>query len=441
MAELESYQVGLLGFVALLVLIALRLPIAFALALVGLVGQFLMIGPHATSAMVSTQLYSSIANNTLAAVPLFLLMGYFAYHAGLTRAAFDTARIWLARLPGGLAMASVAGCAMFGACAGSGVAAAGAMGRVAIPEMLRHGYDPRLASGSIAAAATLAVLIPPSIVMVVYAILVEVSIGRLLMAGYLPGLLSAFILMAMIYVRVKRNPALAPEVPFTITWSDRFRSLRDVWGITLLILLVLGGIYTGFVTASEAAAIGALGAFGLMVAAGKLSVATFKDAVLETARTTGMIFLLLVGASLFTGFMALSGMPQELATWIVDADLSVLMVLLIICVTFVFLGCFLDSISMMLLTIPVLLPILNSLNVDLIWFGIIVVKLVEIGCITPPFGITVYVVKGVVGDAISLEDIFRGIWWFLLMEILTLAILFAFPQITLFLPNMMLGRG
>jgi C4-dicarboxylate transporter, DctM subunit len=438
---MESYQIGFLGFAALLVLIGLRIPIAFALALVGLVGQFLLIGPIATSAMISTQLYSSVANNTLAAVPLFLLMGYFAYHAGLTRAAFDTARIWLARLPGGLAMASVAGCAMFGACAGSGVAAAGAMGRVAIPEMLRYGYDPRLASGSIAAAATLAVLIPPSIVMVVYAILVEVSIGRLLMAGYLPGLLSALILMAMIWVRVKRNPKLAPEVPVTITWAQRFASLKDVWGITVLILLVLGGIYSGFVTAPEAAALGAFGAFVLMALAGKLNWGTFKDAVLETARTTGMIFLLLVGASLFTGFMALSGMPQELASWIVDANLSVWMVLIISSIAFVFLGCFLDSISMMLLTIPVLLPILKSMDVNLIWFGVIVVKLVEIGCITPPFGITVYVVKGVVGDAIALEDIFRGIWWFLLMEILTLAILFTFPQITLFLPDMMLGRG
>lgn len=438
---MEGYQIGFLGFAALLVLIALRIPIAFALALIGLAGQFLVIGPLATSAMVSTQLYSSVANNTLAAVPLFLLMGYFAYHAGLTRAAFDTARIWLARLPGGLAMASVAGCAMFGACAGSGVAAAGAMGRVAIPEMLRYGYDPRLATGSIAAAATLAVLIPPSIVMVVYAILVEASIGRLLMAGYLPGILSALVLMAMIYVRVRRNPSLAPEVPFKVTWSQRFAALKDVWGITVLILLVLGGIYSGFVTASEAAALGALGAFVLMALSGHLNWGTFKDAVLETARTTGMIFLLLVGASLFTGFMALSGMPQQLASWIIDADLSVVMVLIIVSIVYVFLGCFLDSISMMLLTIPVLLPIFKSMDVNLIWFGIIVVKLVEIGCITPPFGITVYVVKAVVGDKVPLEDIFRGIWWFLLMEILTLIILFAFPQISLVLPDMMLGKG
>jgi len=438
---MESYQIGLLGFVALLILIALRVPIAFCLALVGLGGLFLLAGQEATFAMLSTQLYSSVANNALTAVPLFLLMGYFAFHAGLTRAAFSTARIWLANFPGGLAMASVAGCALFGACAGSGVAAAGAMGRVAIPEMLRYGYDRKLACGSIAAAATLAVLIPPSIVMVVYAIIVEASIGRLLMAGYLPGILSAIILMAMIYVRVKLKPELAPEIPFTVTWAQRFASLRDVWGITTLILLVLGGIYTGFVTATEAAALGALGALVLMIAGGQFTRASFKDSLLETARTTSMIFLLLVGASIFTGFMAISGLPQKLAEVIVEANLSVGMVLLIVCLVYIFLGCFLDSISMMLLTLPVLLPVLHSLHVNLIWFGIIVVKLVEIGCITPPFGITVYVVKSVVGNTVPLEEVFRGIWWFLIMEILTLIILIFFPQISLILPDMMLGKG
>ncbi len=438
---METYHYGLLGFGALLVLISLRLPIAFALALVGMGGLYTLSGPEATVAMVATQIYSSVANHTLTAVPLFLLMGYFAFHAGLTRAAFNTARIWLASFPGGLAMASVAGCALFGACAGSGVAAAGAMGRVAIPEMLRFGYDRRLATGSIAAAATLAVLIPPSIVMVVYAILVEESIGRLLMAGYIPGVLSAALLMLMIYVRVKRDPSLAPEVPFEITWADRMRSLLDVWGITLLILLVLGGIYAGFVTATEASALGAVGALVLMAAAGELNWKNFKDAVLETARTTAMIFLLLIGASLFSAFMAFSGLPQKLAEVIVETQMSLWMVLIIICVLFVFLGCFLNSISMMLLTIPVLLPVLKGLDVNLIWFGIIVVKLVEIGAITPPFGITVYVVKGVVGNTVPLEDVFRGIWWFLMMEIFTLFILIMFPEISLFLPNTMLGKG
>lgn len=438
---MESHHIGMLGFVVLLGLIGLRVPIAFALTLVGLGGLVILSGPDATFALLASQMYSSVANNTLSAVPLFLLMGYFAYHAGLTRACFDTARLWLARLPGGLAIATVAGCALFGACAGSGVAAAGAMGRVSIPEMLRYGYDRKLACGSVAAAATLAVLIPPSIVMVVYAILTEVSIGRLLLAGYIPGVLSALILMAMIMYRCSRNPSLAPAVPIKITWADRLRSLKDIWGITLLIGLVLGGIYTGFVTATEAAAIGALGAFILMITAKQLNRVTFRDSMLETARTTGMIFLLLVGASVFTGFMAISGVPQLLAEAIVEGKYSMWTVLFIICMAYLFLGMFLDSISMMLLTLPVLLPVLKGLDMDLIWFGIIVVKLVEIGCITPPFGITVYVVKGVVGNSVPLEDVFRGIWWFLAMELLTLGILIVFPDISTILPDTMLGKG
>lgn len=438
---MESHYVGLLGFVVLLGLIGLRLPIAFALTLVGLGGLFISSGPEATYALLASQMYSSVANNTLSAVPLFLLMGYFAYHAGLTRACFDTAMLWLARLPGGLAIATVGGCAMFGACAGSGVAAAGAMGRVSIPEMLRYGYDRKLACGSVAAAATLAVLIPPSIVMVVYAILTEVSIGRLLLAGYIPGILTALILMLMIMVRCSLDPSLAPAVPNKITWADRFKSLKNIWGIALLIALVLGGIYTGFVTATEAAAIGALGAFLLMIAARQLNRVTFRDSMLETARTTGMIFLLLIGAAIFSGFMAISGVPQKLAELIVEGKFSIWTVLAIVVVVYLFLGMFLDSISMMLLTLPVLLPVLKVLDVDLIWFGIIVVKLVEIGCITPPFGITVYVVKGVVGNTVSLEDVFRGIWWFLAMEILVLAILIMFPVISTILPDTMLGKG
>ena len=438
---MESYQLGLLGFLGLLLLIALRVPIAFALSTVGLVGMIALSSQQATFAQTATKLYSSVANHTLTAVPLFLLMGYFAEYAKLTGAAFDVARLWFSRLPGGLAVASVAGCAVFGAASGSSVASAGAMGKIAIPQMLRYGYDKRLATGTIAAAATLDVLIPPSIVMVVYAIITETSIGRLLLAGYLPGILSAVMLAGMIYIRVKREPSLAPPVPFEVTWGQRLASLKDVWGITALIVLVMGGIYVGFVTATEAAALGATGALILMFTARELTWPNFRDAVFEMSRTTGMIFLLIIGASLFTGFMAISGLPQKLAELILEWKLPPLAVILVTCVVYVFLGMFLDSISMMLLTLPVLLPILNQFHVDLIWFGIIVVKLVEIGCLTPPFGITVYVVKGVVGDIVPLEDIFQGIWWFLMVEIIALIILLLFPQISLIVPNTMLGKG
>jgi C4-dicarboxylate transporter DctM subunit len=301
---MESYQIGLLGFVALLCLIALRVPIAFALSTVGLAGMIVVSGQQASFAQTASKLYSSVANHTLTAVPLFLLMGYFAEHARLTTAAFDVARLWLSRLPGGLAVASVSACAVFGAASGSSVASAGAMGKIAVPQMLRYGYDRRLACGTIAAAATLDVLIPPSIVMVVYAIITETSIGRLLLAGYLPGILSAIMLGTMIYIRVKRDPTLAPAVPFTVTWGQRLASLKDVWGITLLIVLVMGGIYVGFVTATEAAALGAFGALVLMFTARELTWPNFRDAVFEMSRTTGMIFLLMGCASIFSGFIA-----------------------------------------------------------------------------------------------------------------------------------------
>jgi C4-dicarboxylate transporter DctM subunit len=438
---MENHQIGLLGFLGLLVLIALRVPIAFALSAVGLAGMVALSGEQAAFAQSSTKLYSAVANYTLTAVPMFLLMGYFAEYAKLTGAAFDVASLWFSRLPGGLAVASVGACAVFGAASGSSVASAGAMGKIAVPQMLRYGYDKRLATGTIAAAATLDVLIPPSIVMVVYAIITETSIGRLLLAGYLPGILSAIMLGAMIYIRVKRDPQLAPAVPFTVTWGQRLASLKEVWGITLLIILVMGGIYVGFVTATEAAALGAFGALILMFTARELTWPNFRDAVFEMARTTGMIFLLIIGASIFTGFMAISGLPQKLAQFIIEHQFPFAMVIAVICLVYIFLGMFLDSISMMLLTLPVLLPILAQFQVDLIWFGIIVVKLVEIGCLTPPFGITVYVVKGVVGDIVPLEDIFRGIWWFLMVELIALVILLLFPQISLVVPNTMLGRG
>ena len=437
---MQPYQLGLVGFVALLLLIALRMPIALALLLTGTAGTVLINGPTASFGILSSGLYSVVASFTWTAVPLFLLMGYFAFHAGLTTQAFNVASLWLNRLPGGLAMATVSACALFGACSGSGVAAAGALGRITIPEMLRYGYDRKLACGSIASAATLAVLIPPSIVLIIYAVFVQESVGRLLMAGYIPGIVSALLLMALIYVRVKLNPALAPTVEQRITWRDRLVGLRGVLGILVLILAVMGGIYTGFVTATEAAAIGAVAALILMTLAGQLNWPNFRESIFDTARTTAMLFLLVIGASVFSTFMALSGLPDRLADMIVGANLSAYGVIAVTVAVYLFLGCFMDSTSMMLLTLPVLLPILNELDINLIWFGILVVKLSEMGAITPPFGITIYVVKGVVGDAIPLEEIFRGIGWFLAMEFVTLLLLILFPQLSLFLPNLMMGR-
>jgi tripartite ATP-independent transporter DctM subunit len=437
---MTKLAVALIGLAALIGLIAIRTPVAFALALVGFVGLVWIGGQGLAIAFVGSDLFSAVATFSLTAVPLFLLMGHFAYHAGLTRAAFDAARIWLSRLPGGLAMATVLACAIFGAASGSGIAAAAALGRITVPEMLRYGYDKGLATGTIASAATLAVLIPPSVVMIIYAVFTEQSVGRLFIAGIVPGLISAFLYMAMLYVRVRLKPELAPSVAYRPTRSEHLRAFSQVWGIVVLFVLVIGGIYTGFVTAAEAGAIGAFGAFLLMALARRLKWESFRESVVMTARTTGMIFLLFVAATIFTRFVAISGVPQFLSGLIIDIGAPPIVLLIALCVLYMFLGMFLDSISMMLLTLPVLLPILIDLDVNLIWFGVLIVKVVEIGAITPPFGVTVYVIKGVVGDQVRLEEIFRGVGWFLVMDLVMLALLIAFPAISLWLPETMMGR-
>jgi tripartite ATP-independent transporter DctM subunit len=437
---MPKLAVALIGLAALIGLIAIRTPVAFALALVGFVGLVWIGGQGLAVTFVGGDLFSAVATFSLTAVPLFLLMGHFAYHAGLTRAAFEAARIWLSRMPGGLAMATVLACAIFGAASGSGIAAAAALGRITVPEMLRYGYDKGLATGTIASAATLAVLIPPSVVMIIYAVFTEQSVGRLFIAGIVPGLISAFLYIAMLYVRVRLKPELAPSIDYRPTWGDHLRAFSQVWGLALLFLLVIGGIYTGFVTAAEAGAIGAFGAFLLMALARRLKWNTFRESVVATARTTGMIFLLFVAATIFTRFVALSGVPQVLSGLIIDLGAPPIVLLIALCVLYIFLGMFLDSISMMLLTLPVLLPILIDLDVNLIWFGVLIVKVVEIGAITPPFGVTVYVIKGVVGDQVRLEEIFRGVGWFLVMDLIMLALLIAFPAISLWLPETMMGR-
>ncbi len=432
---------GTLGFLALLIFIAVGVPVAIALSVIGTVGLFGLMGVPGTFKLLALQFFSFICTFEFSAIPLFLIMGYVAFHTGLTGAAFNSARLWLSRLPGGLAIATVTACGMFGACCGSGIPACAAMGKIAIPEMLKYKYDKKLAAGCVSSAATLAVLIPPSIVMVIYAVFVECSLGKLLMAGYLPGALSVLIFSIMIVVRVRLNPHLAPPVPGeVITWKKRLISLKDIWGILLLALLVMGTLYTGFFTATEAAAAGAFGAFLLMFITKTFQWEKIKDAMSETLLVGGMTFLVILGALLYSRFIALTGLPKEVANLIVSADISIYWIVVLLALLYIFLGCFMDSISMLLVTMPVILPALNTLKVDLIWFGIIFVKLVEIGAITPPFGISVYALSGVVAKDIPITDIFRGIWWFLLMEFLTLAILIAFPEISLFLPRTMMGQ-
>ncbi|MPZ33894.1 MAG: TRAP transporter large permease subunit [Rhodospirillales bacterium] len=430
-------------------LVAIRVPIAFGMAIVGFGGMILAVGwPEgraldfergfdAAWAYISFEPFSFIANFPIVAVPLFLLMGYVAFHAGFTRDIYYAARVWLSRLYGGLAMASVAGCAMFAAVSGSSLATAAAMGKLAVPEMLRYKYDKGLATGVVAASGTLGSLIPPSILMVLYGIFTEESIGQLLLAGLIPGILSAVIYMVMIYVRARLNPALGPRAE-AVGWLDRFVALKGTWSIIVLFLIVMGGIYLGIVTPTEAAAVGAAGAFVLGFLARRLDRKNTWAALVETVRQCANIFALVLGAKIFVGFIALTGVAGVITTWATTLELSPIMVMVMLSCIFIFLGTFMDPLGMMLVTLPVVTPVISSLGYDLVWFGVIMIKFLEIGLITPPVGLNVFILKGVVGDKVPLETIFKGILWFLLMDIFTLAILIAFPEISLWLPKQLM---
>lgn len=434
---MSPVEIGAVGIALLLVLLALRVPIAFALGLVSVGGIAVIRGASPAMASLETLPYNFIAHWSLSAVPMFLLMGNVAYHSGLTENLFQASRLWLSRLPGGLSVASVAACAGFAAASGSSVATASAMGRIAIPEMLKYRYDPGLATGSVAASGTLGSLIPPSILIVLFAIFAEVSIGKMLIAGILPGILSALIYVAMIVGRCMANPALAPPVEARVTWGERFGALADVWPLPVLVIGVLGGIYTGFFTPTEAASGGAFISFVIAAIKRRLTWRVAKDAVLETLKATSMIFLIALGGILLTRFMAMSGLPLHLSALLEAYAVTPLLLVIGSSIIYIVLGMFLDAIGLMLLTLPIIMPMFEATGADPIWFGILVIKFLEIGLITPPVGLNVYVIKGVVGKSVPLETIFKGVMWFFAADIVALVLLIAFPQIVLVLPEAM----
>lgn len=436
---MDPVQLGVISALLLIVFCLLRIPIGYALGLVGLAGLIYSMGFEQALNYSALKLHSVLANFTFTAVPLFLLMGYFAVHAGLTTDAFEAARIWLARLPGGVASAVVTASALFGACSGSGLPAAAALGRIAVPDMVRSGYHPRLATGVVASATPLAVLIPPSIIMIIYGVITETSISRLLIAGIIPGIFASLVFMVGITLWVLYNPKIAPPYAIRFTWRERFGAAHKVWGIGALFLLVVGAIYLGWATPTEAAAFGAFGAMLLAIGMRKLNLPLFKDSLYETVRTTGMIFLIVGMANIFAAFSVRSGVIPQVVDWIIRFNPDKILFLIGVSVLFVILGMFLDSISMMVLALPAIYPMIVALDIDPVWFGVLVVIFVEIGAITPPLGLSVYVVKGVVGDLASLWDIFRGCGLFLFMWFIILATLIAFPEMSLWLPTLAKG--
>jgi tripartite ATP-independent transporter DctM subunit len=432
---MDPLVAGYIGIGLITLLIVLGMRIAFATALVGIMGIALLKGWDTAYYMAGYLPHGIVAHYSLSVIPLFIIMGYFGFNAGLTREVFQTARQWFGHFPGGLAIATTYGCAGFAACTGSSVASAAIMGKMAIPEMRKYHYQPRLAAGAVAAGGTIATLIPPSVPLVIYGIITEQSVGLLLMAGFLPGILSAVIYAFMIQVRVKVSPDLAPPLP-AASWKARLVSLKNTWGIIAILIIILGGIYTGVFTPTEAGGAGATATFFMALISGKLTWKGFKDSLLDTGRATVMIFSIIVGVLIFVRFLAISGLPAAFSKAVVAMPIPPLLILFGMLGIFVFLGMFLDLIGMMLLALPIIFPAVVALGFDPIWFGVIVVKMGEICLITPPVGLNVYVVNSVAPDIPS-QEIFMGIIPFLLMDFLTLAVLIIFPQISLFLPSLM----
>jgi len=420
----------------LIVSMLFRVPVGVALGGLSFVGLWVMLGPGTAWGILTAVPYDFISHWTLSSVPMFLLMGYICYHSQLTDGLFRVARAWLSWMPGGLAVASVGAAAGFSAVTGSSLACAAAMGRIAIPEMLRSGYDKGLASGTVAVAGTIGSMIPPSILLLVYGIYAEVPISKLFIAGVLPGLLTALLYSLMIVARVKINPKLAPAATERVTWGDRFNSFRGTWPVITLIVGVFGGLFGGVFTPTEAGGIGSFLAFVIGFAQRSLTLEKIKLAIMETLVTTGAIFIIAIGAILLTRFLALSGFTAFIAEVVIEGEVSQLALILGTMAVLLFLGCFLDPIGIMLLTLPVFLPAVEGLHINLIWYGILLTKLLEIGLITPPVGLNVFVVKGIVGNTIPIETIFKGILWFLVADLICVGLLIAFPQISLFLPNL-----
>lgn len=436
---MDRLAIGGLGVAAIMVLLAMRVPIAFALGGVSFVGICMVRSPGAALGMVGSLPYDFAASWELSAVPMFLLMGAIAFQTGLTSSLYGAARLWLNGLPGGLAVATNFTAAGFAAASGSSVATSAAVGRLAIPEMLRFGYSKALATGTVAASGTLGALIPPSIAFVIYGWFTEQSVGRLLMAGLVPGLMTAAFYTIMIVTRCMLNPALAPKVDIKVTWADRLGALAKVWPLPILVLGVIGSIYGGLATPTEAGALGALFALIIGAVQGRASPRVVANSVGDALRTTASLFFIAIGAVLLTRFLAMAGVPAYIAGVVAAMDLGPVHLVIAMALIYLILGMFLDPIGLMLLTLPVFLPAFNALDMDLIWIGVIVVKMIEIGLLTPPVGLNVYIVKSVVGDTVPLATIFAGVGWFLVCELVIMVLLIGFPSLSLWLPGLMLG--
>jgi len=432
---MSSDVVALVGFVALFVLMLLRVPVGMAMGLVGVTGFGYVVGSGPALKMVGQTSMRTVTDWNFAVVPLFLLMGSFATTSGMSRELFRAANAFLGHLRGGLGIATIAACGGFAAICGSSVATAATFSRVAYPEMRRYGYPQSFATGVIAAGGTLGIMIPPSTVFAVYGLITEQDIGKLFVAGILPGILAIAMYMLTITVIGYARPGYLPA-GVRASWSERMEGVREVWATLLLFAFVIGGIYGGFFTATEAAGMGAAGAFLLGIARRRLSPTDIRRSLLEATRTTAAVFTVLIGAILFGYFLTITQTPQKVTEFLTALGLGRYGILALIMLMYLVLGCLMDALAMIILTVPIIFPVIKQLGFDPIWFGVIIVMTVELGLIHPPVGMNIFVIKSVVEDA-KISTIFYGVLPFIITDILRLIILIAFPMIALWLPSKM----
>jgi C4-dicarboxylate transporter, DctM subunit len=428
---------GLVGLAAIMVIAFLRVPIAFAMGVVGIVGYAYMRDWNWTIAfaIAQTKVYETGRNYTLSVVPLFILMGNFVTRAGMSEELFRAAYTFIGHLRGGLAMATVWASAAFGGICGSSIATAATFAKVAYPSMKRFGYSDRLAAGVVAGGGTLGIMIPPSTIMVIYGVFTETNIGKLFAAGIIPGILGALLLCAAVLFMTWRDPRSGPPGERS-SWAERLRAIKDVWAVAALFIFVMGGIYGGFFTATEGAGMGAFGAMVFALSRRALNWKTLYGALLESARTTAMLFMILIGALMFAEFVNITTMPADLKHLVSRWNLSPVMVIAAISAIYVILGTAMEELSMILLTLPVFFPVVIHLGFDPVWFGIIIVCVVEIGLISPPVGMNMFVLKSLLPH-VSTGTIFSGVMPFMYADIVRLALLVAFPFLSLWLPSLM----
>jgi len=434
---MSAVTIGIIGIVAFLVLIFLGMNIGLALLLAGAAGYAVVINPAAAIGLLRKVPATQASTYTFIVIPLFIMMGNFAFHAGLSSALYKAGDKWLSRLPGNHACGTIAASAGFGAICGSCAATCATIGTIALPEMRRYKYADRLSTGSIAMGGTLGILIPPSTPMIIYCIMAETSIGKMFAAGILPGIMMAALSIITIVILVKINPDISPP-PKKCSWKERFGSLKGLIGVVVLFGAVLGGMFSGFFSVNQSAAVGAFLAVILTAVYKNLTWKTFSTALRDTVTTFSMTFLLLIGASVFSNFLAITKIPMILADTLQSMDASFAVVLLLMTIVYIILGMLMDELPMILLTVPIFLPIVAGYGIDFIWFGIYIILVMELGAIAPPVGLNCFIIQGISKD-ISLGTVYKGALPFVATILFGVLLIYIFPQIVMFLPNMMGG--